>query len=384
MQQKKEFKLRKCLEMLTMDEMHEIRKSLKIRNASKLRRDNLIDKLATDIPEYIEDMFLLFDQHRYKIVKTFIKNKGVILFDSIDEGLDFDDYYFLNNGIIYNGFHNEKFAFVMPQEIMDKFKRIDNKDYKNIVKRNSDWIMYLHGLVYYYGAIADKSAMALIEEAFDNIDNNLASFYNVIHEGLYYYQVIEMYYKNRQLFYFNAAYEDGAIILEEHEKRKSIGFYPYSKKQFIQAGYPYYYEQTPETKQLKDFLNKYYKLDEATINALVGDCTEIIRLSCNENNLSDIFDFFNQTIGITSLERAQELGDIIVAINNNYPMCALKGHTPVSFRQVISSDKDMSQNNTFQEETTNIYSFQTGKKIERNDPCPCGSGLKFKKCCGKK
>ena len=24
-----------------------------------------------------------------------------------------------------------------------------------------------------------------------------------------------------------------------------------------------------------------------------------------------------------------------------------------------------------------------GQKIGRNDPCPCGSGLKYKKCCGK-
>jgi len=23
------------------------------------------------------------------------------------------------------------------------------------------------------------------------------------------------------------------------------------------------------------------------------------------------------------------------------------------------------------------------KKVGRNDPCPCGSGLKYKKCCGK-
>ena len=23
------------------------------------------------------------------------------------------------------------------------------------------------------------------------------------------------------------------------------------------------------------------------------------------------------------------------------------------------------------------------KKLGRNDPCPCGSGLKYKKCCGK-
>ena len=25
----------------------------------------------------------------------------------------------------------------------------------------------------------------------------------------------------------------------------------------------------------------------------------------------------------------------------------------------------------------------TEKKVGRNDPCPCGSGKKFKKCCGK-
>lgn len=26
----------------------------------------------------------------------------------------------------------------------------------------------------------------------------------------------------------------------------------------------------------------------------------------------------------------------------------------------------------------------TGKKVYPNDPCPCGSGMKYKKCCGKR
>lgn len=26
---------------------------------------------------------------------------------------------------------------------------------------------------------------------------------------------------------------------------------------------------------------------------------------------------------------------------------------------------------------------RTGEKVGRNDPCPCGSGLKYKKCCGR-
>ncbi|MDD3663199.1 MAG: SEC-C metal-binding domain-containing protein, partial [Candidatus Pacebacteria bacterium] len=25
---------------------------------------------------------------------------------------------------------------------------------------------------------------------------------------------------------------------------------------------------------------------------------------------------------------------------------------------------------------------ESGKTVGRNDPCPCGSGKKFKKCCG--
>ena len=33
-----------------------------------------------------------------------------------------------------------------------------------------------------------------------------------------------------------------------------------------------------------------------------------------------------------------------------------------------------------QKESTTI---RKGKKIGRNDPCPCGSGKKYKKCCGK-
>ena len=32
----------------------------------------------------------------------------------------------------------------------------------------------------------------------------------------------------------------------------------------------------------------------------------------------------------------------------------------------------------------NVTTFRhTAPKIERNDPCPCGSGKKFKQCCGR-
>jgi preprotein translocase subunit SecA len=30
-----------------------------------------------------------------------------------------------------------------------------------------------------------------------------------------------------------------------------------------------------------------------------------------------------------------------------------------------------------------VSQAKAGKKVSRNDPCPCGSGKKYKKCCGK-
>lgn len=37
----------------------------------------------------------------------------------------------------------------------------------------------------------------------------------------------------------------------------------------------------------------------------------------------------------------------------------------------------------FYKEQKNSGTYINSNKVGRNDPCPCGSGLKYKKCCGK-
>ncbi|SHH83303.1 SEC-C motif-containing protein [Fibrobacter sp. UWH9] len=62
--------------------------------------------------------------------------------------------------------------------------------------------------------------------------------------------------------------------------------------------------------------------------------------------------------------------------NNNCRMWTNLGHTPLSL------PRPGSKANPFG--LANGIPFQnSGPKVGRNDPCPCGSGLKFKKCCGK-
>jgi len=56
---------------------------------------------------------------------------------------------------------------------------------------------------------------------------------------------------------------------------------------------------------------------------------------------------------------------------NNMPHWQLKGHTPMEAQAIIDARRSI---------TMPIIS---AKKPGRNDPCPCGSGKKYKNCCGR-
>lgn len=56
---------------------------------------------------------------------------------------------------------------------------------------------------------------------------------------------------------------------------------------------------------------------------------------------------------------------------NNMPHWQLKGHTPVEAQAILNARRSI---------TLPIIS---AKKPGRNDPCPCGSGKKYKNCCGR-
>lgn len=61
---------------------------------------------------------------------------------------------------------------------------------------------------------------------------------------------------------------------------------------------------------------------------------------------------------IVRIQREEEIDEMREAASQDY---------------VLSRGEDVSQSSTVKKDT---------KKVGRNDPCPCGSGKKYKKCCG--
>ena len=64
--------------------------------------------------------------------------------------------------------------------------------------------------------------------------------------------------------------------------------------------------------------------------------------------------------------------EIITAVQNNTRLWANKGHTPNELAAHNNRRPPFAMSGVIKKQ-----------KIGRNDPCPCGSGKKYKKCCGR-
>ena len=55
----------------------------------------------------------------------------------------------------------------------------------------------------------------------------------------------------------------------------------------------------------------------------------------------------------------------------------------MTFKYKVTSNSQLNDNEDFIEGPITNKNFPSKEKISRNAPCPCGSGKKYKHCCGK-
>jgi uncharacterized protein YecA (UPF0149 family) len=78
------------------------------------------------------------------------------------------------------------------------------------------------------------------------------------------------------------------------------------------------------------------------------------------------------------MDMLQALLDQLTRLINNTRQWFLKGYTPA---ELYEREKEFLR--PLPAKGADVIDLRTGRKIGRNDPCPCGSGKKFKKCCGR-
>lgn len=156
------------------------------------------------------------------------------------------------------------------------------------------------------------------------------------------------------------------------------------------------YDETANKGDLKRFWENYFLIEKGIYEKLLEDPDTEVKGTVKE--LADKYelDTFTMTGFLDGINDSLEVANPIEDMEED-TVVSLKFDKEKLYKNMVEAKADWLYNlpqweNIFTEEKRKeLYHEQkvsgtyvrTEKKIGRNDPCPCGSGKKYKQCCGR-
>lgn len=181
-------------------------------------------------------------------------------------------------------------------------------------------------------------------------------------------------YVQSEAFVHNELVAQGKNLSEFLQKTKGKPYYVPEKEELLRYIDKAYYEQTSFQEQLmmkvaNDFFGGSTIMVKGILDGLIG------RLHTTENNYQSVTQQFIKRFKMKDMQQMNEYAYMIMMMANNTRIWENRGHTP---SELFELEKLHLQSITY-----SVPNSISDKKIGRNDPCLCGSGKKYKKCCAK-
>ncbi len=350
------FRLDEALSAYAKYELDDIRRYLEIKNASSLKKADLIALFQQEIPVLLKNVCSQWDVERFSLLVKIARNGGYLHAPELE---DDQIMYFRKTGMLFTGSINGKKVVAIPDELIEEILNVE-KDlhFRGIIKRNTEWIKLTQGLLYYYGTLTVTELGQMIEKYIKE-PLRPQDYFQVLQDFNSYKKGIvsdDVGYSNRRVF-------DPKRVKYEHQARKNVPFYPFTKEQLLEAGELDFVDRNVSYIQLVNFIKQNFETKKLDADSIVEECVYATRKG---QNLNDILQYLSGVLVFDSQDTLQKLVDKVATLMNNTREWFLKGHTSNELKNVNENPVG----------NTNI-------KIGRNEPCPCGSGKKYKKCCGR-
>ena len=155
------------------------------------------------------------------------------------------------------------------------------------------------------------------------------------------------------------------------------------------------YDETADRGQLERFWGTYFQIEKEIYEKLLSNPDEVVKGTVKELaekygqevlTMIGFLDGINESLLVeVPLDTVEEDTVVSLAFDKERlykNMVAAKADWLYELPQwkEIFSEEELKKLYKEQKESTTI---RKAKKIGRNDPCPCGSGKKYKKCCGR-
>jgi tetratricopeptide (TPR) repeat protein len=259
--------------------------------------------------------------------------------------------------------------FEVVEEIEEKADEILERDRSAYLKR---LCQYAHGLLYFFGA----ALLDTVEREIKSVSECKKPFSR--EELMYYLKEEPGIIMDGDLLYLEGI-ENPRLILEELSMRGLKQHSPYSLSalKLAQEGRvaEMFFTQDEDNEDIDEDLRR---LTHNELNLVLA--YEELRKDVTGRQHHDLF--LNRLLN-KNRAHAQEIVDILTYIWNNLPRWEIGGRTAADLGAKRNREGIAPQLEKYVTAFSPPEEIHPPKrKIGRNEPCPCGSGKKYKKCCG--
>ena len=277
------------------------------------------------------------------------KNNGILLMEELDEKMD--TVVFMEQlGIIYTALKDNELYACIPSQIKEILSEID----KSKLVYNSEIIKLFKGMLYYYGVLTIEDFMdrlpqdVEIELSLDELDMLLVMEEISTEEYIYIDGLgINSLMDNEEQLEANV-----------NNSEKLTDYKKLTKHEILKACGKEYIGDRKNYKELEKFIKEFYTITEDNFDEMLISTYQSYQRLGQNDLIKDMIEKFPVPQYIQ--------GEFTIVMNEvckRIPVWSLGGYTLAENNTYVRSDKEV--------------------KVGRNEPCPCGSGKKYKKCCGK-
>lgn len=354
---------------LTKDEMQEIAEILAAPKIKNLKKQELAERLTAAIIAAAQEIFSVLDRRQYEFFSNICQNKGITRDMTTASG---SIPFFLDVGLVFPGTVKKERVLVMPAEIIGVFQKLNLAKIREKSSRNTEWIQLASGILFYYGVLTLEQ---LVEQmnglTGQNIDQ--AELARVLKDNAVYTAGTMLEENN---VFYNIRVFDYEQVQAEQRLRPEIWYYPITYEQAMAAGTENFVERTPAFEKLSEFIQDKYKADVIDVDNITAECAFAFRMG---ESVEDVLEYLTGMVDAKGSKGRKELMSLVLELANMTRQWLLKGYAPWEVRKTQNNISNVLMPR-LPEDSENL---NFSGKLGRNEPCLCGSGKKFKKCCGK-
>ena len=355
------FTVAKMLSEKNVTTLKKIAKAWKLKGYTKMKKEELEVNLGAVLCEEDKtaEIFCLLDKKKWSLFESISKVECV----EIDEKSKTSVSFMEGLGILYKFTYEDADYVAVPSELKQSYESIIKTEFNTLREKISLIDDYANSAMALYGLIKINDFVELFnDQNSDIIDSGIAlNALKIFSDNEAEYCIYNEYLVSR-------AFEENGF--EDVERFAGIIYanprYLPARAEFLKYANYDYYEITSQIVALKKYLVEKMNIEELVAQLIVE---EIHHLSAVQAKPQEFVDVFNKYKIITKEEQVYELMNLVLEVSSNTRLVGNHGYTQAEMAEMKG-------------EVVSKKMPAVSNKIGRNEPCICGSGKKYKKCCG--